>query len=74
MAPDQNMYGQEGREKERERATNHAKNRVGQYILGTEIGKGSFATVYKGYIQVSCTDVGKEPDAHTALRFSIENP
>ncbi|KAJ9127506.1 hypothetical protein QFC24_000915 [Naganishia onofrii] len=51
MAPDQNMYGQEGREKERERATNHAKNRVGQYILGTEIGKGSFATVYKGYIQ-----------------------
>ncbi|KAJ9119561.1 hypothetical protein QFC22_003270 [Naganishia vaughanmartiniae] len=51
MAPDQNTYGQGGREKERERATNNAKDRVGQYILGTEIGKGSFATVYKGYIQ-----------------------
>ncbi|KAK1227007.1 Serine/threonine-protein kinase, partial [Marasmius sp. AFHP31] len=26
-----------------------SEQEVGQYVIGTEIGKGSFATVYKGY-------------------------
>jgi serine/threonine protein kinase len=29
------------------------KERIGNYILGQEIGRGSFATVYKGYRSVS---------------------
>ena len=29
------------------------KERIGNYILGHEIGRGSFATVYKGYRSVS---------------------
>lgn len=29
------------------------KDRVGDYVLGGEIGRGSFATVYKGYKSVS---------------------
>ncbi|GHJ86785.1 hypothetical protein NliqN6_3187 [Naganishia liquefaciens] len=62
MAPEQQYNSPSSREKERERlrdgrregssapVTNSPKDRVGQYILGSEIGKGSFATVYKGYI------------------------
>jgi hypothetical protein len=58
MAPEQQYNGHGGRDKERDRAsfatpTNGPKDRVGPYILGVEIGKGSFATVYKGYIHVS---------------------
>jgi hypothetical protein len=65
MAPDQQYNAPGNREKERDRprdgrregslatVTNSPKDRVGQYILGSEIGKGSFATVYKGYIYVS---------------------
>jgi len=29
------------------------KERIGNYIVGAEIGRGSFATVYKGYRSVS---------------------
>ena len=31
----------------------HHRERIGNYILGSEIGRGSFATVYKGYRSVS---------------------
>ena len=67
MAPEQQYNAPSNREKERERprdgrregssapVTNSPKDRVGQYILGSEIGKGSFAPVYKGYIHVSST-------------------
>lgn len=60
MAPEQQYNGHGGQDKERERTsfatpTNGPKDRVGPYILGVEIGKGSFATVYKGYIHVSPT-------------------
>lgn len=29
------------------------KERIGNYVMGGEIGRGSFATVYKGYRSVS---------------------
>lgn len=58
MAPNQQYAGQGARDRERDRGTfatptNAPKDRVGPYMLGVEIGKGSFATVYKGYIHVS---------------------
>jgi hypothetical protein len=31
----------------------HHKERIGNYVVGAEIGRGSFATVYKGYRSVS---------------------
>ena len=31
----------------------HHKERIGNYLVGPEIGRGSFATVYKGYRSVS---------------------
>lgn len=32
--------------------SHHEKQRIGNYVIGKEIGKGSFATVYKGYRHV----------------------
>lgn len=29
------------------------RERIGNYVIGKEIGRGSFATVYKGYRSVS---------------------
>jgi hypothetical protein len=29
------------------------KERIGNYVMGAEIGRGSFASVYKGYRSVS---------------------
>jgi hypothetical protein len=29
------------------------RERIGNYVIGNEIGRGSFATVYKGYRSVS---------------------
>ena len=31
----------------------HHKERIGNYVVGAEIGRGSFATVFKGYRSVS---------------------
>ena len=41
------------------------KERIGNYIVGAEIGRGSFATVYKGYRSVSHreTEGGRVADA-----------
>lgn len=31
----------------------HHRERIGNYVVGAEIGRGSFATVYKGHRSVS---------------------
>lgn len=48
--PDSNAQG--SREKESGHHRSH-KERIGNYVVGAEIGRGSFATVYKGYRSVS---------------------
>ncbi|WWD20429.1 serine/threonine-protein kinase ATG1 [Kwoniella shandongensis] len=54
--PDSNSQPPRGdKERDRERETGHSsssrhhKERIGNYVVGAEIGRGSFATVYKGY-------------------------
>ncbi|KAJ1968928.1 Serine/threonine-protein kinase [Dispira parvispora] len=41
--------------------------RVGDYVLGTEIGRGSFATVYKGYNKVTSETVAIKSVARSQL-------
>lgn len=48
--PDSNSQGP--KEKESGHHRSH-KERIGNYVVGAEIGRGSFATVYKGYRSVS---------------------
>lgn len=39
--------------KEKDISNHNPKDRIGNYIMGAEIGRGSFATVYKAYRSVS---------------------
>lgn len=62
MPPDTQNQPSRDRERERDRDRDresrekkdgsHHKERIGNYIVGAEIGRGSFATVYKGYRSV----------------------
>lgn len=42
------------------------KERIGNYVVGAEIGRGSFATVYKGYRSVSESDLHPIPSLSSA--------
>jgi hypothetical protein len=50
----------QGQEVKERKEGSHHKERIGNYIVGGEIGRGSFATVYKGYRSV-CRVVDSQP-------------
>jgi hypothetical protein len=65
MPPDAMNQPSQPRDRERERVekerntpqagggSSSSQQRIGNYLLDGEIGRGSFATVYKGYKSVS---------------------
>lgn len=53
MPPDAAAVVATKERKEEHGHSKHHKERIGNYIVGIEIGRGSFATVYKGYRSVS---------------------
>lgn len=52
MPPEAQQAGSSASTTKKEHSSHGHKDRIGNYHVGAEIGRGSFATVYKGYRSV----------------------